>query len=109
MSNLEAEVENSDTEIETHYFCFHDKNRRNTKTPFWIAIFHDKCTLWHIKLTIYIKENKLTSCKQYLYGLLFSGSNLQKHLGKKQLQKMFSPVCMLLLQVSSINVFYSIC
>ena len=39
MSNLEAEVENSDTEIETHYFCFHDKNRRKHKHHFELLFF----------------------------------------------------------------------
>ena len=42
----------------------------NTTT---VTIFHEKCTLWHITLTIYIHKNKFTSHKKYSFGLSFSG------------------------------------
>ena len=52
-----------------------DKN----KPAFWTNIFHDKFTLLDIKLTIYIYENKLTSQKQYSFGLTFSGNLKRTH------------------------------
>ena len=49
------------------------------KPAFWTNIFHDKFTLLDIKLTIYIHENKLTSQKQYSFGLTFSGNLKRTH------------------------------
>ena len=43
-----------------------------TQSTFWIAIFENKFTLWHIRLNIYILKTKFSSHNQYLFGLLFS-------------------------------------
>ena len=67
----------------------------------------------------YVYKNNFTSYKQYLFGLFFSEkpkktctvqSKLQekrlKDLQKWQTQNTFAPVCMLLVQLASINGFY---
>ena len=95
------------------------------QTVFWTALFHNKFTLWHIKSTTYMKQNKFTSSKQYLFGFFLSG-NWKKTLKHRrllqvfllrlkskdsqpwklsQVRKIFPLVCMLLVQLALINVF----
>ena len=51
---------------------------RKTQPAFSTALFHDKFTLWHINyLNI---EKEISSHKQYLFGLLFSGSTKKTHI-----------------------------
>ena len=84
-------------------------------------------TFCHIKPNIYIQKTKFASHKQYLFLLLisrnekkdfnwpkytthfltFSGKKRPTNLYKWHLQKPFPPMCMLLLQLASMNVFYS--
>ena len=45
-----------------------------TQQTFQTAIILNKCTLWLIKLNIYIKKTKFKSHKQYLCCVLFSGN-----------------------------------
>ena len=45
-----------------------------TQQTFQTAIFLNKCTLWLIKLNIYMKKTKFKSHKQYLCCVLFSGN-----------------------------------
>ena len=86
----------------------------------------NKFTLCHIKPNIYMYKIKLASHKQYLLSLLTSRNtrktqivqsiphffNLSEkkrptNLEKWQQQKHFSPVCMLLVQLASMNFSYS--
>ena len=77
--------------------------------------FKNKYTLWHIKLKICMKKTNFTSHKQYLFDPLlskvyYSAFTLSEKkeltsLQKKQLQKTFSPVYMLSVQLTSMNVF----
>ena len=53
--------------------------QRKTQSTFWTAIFHDKFTLWYIKLTTYIYKNRFTSHKKYLFGLIFSENPKKSH------------------------------
>ena len=84
------------------------------------AIFQAKFTSWPIKLITYIQEIKFTSHKLHLFGLLLfievkedlytssffnqSESKQLTNLQRQQLQKSFSPVCMLQMQLASMNV-----
>ena len=96
-----------------------------TQSTFSFAIFQNKFTRWHIKLSVYQCKNKSTSHIQYLFGHLFSRNAKKTHadqmivqvflalsekkhltnLQKKKLRKTFSQVCMLLVQLASMNVF----
>ena len=108
-----------------NYFCVHHKNRWKHNLQFKTAIFQNKFTLWHIRLSIYIWKTKFTSYKQNFFGLLFwrnakktdtDHSILQpfysvskevshKPLKVQQLQKSISQVCLSLIQLTSMNVF----
>ena len=96
-----------------------------TQSTFSFAIFQNKFTRWHIKLSVYQCKNKSTSHIQYLFGHLFSRNAKKTHadqmivqvflalsekkhltnLQKKKLRKTFSQVRMLLVQLASMNVF----
>ena len=95
-----------------------------TQPTFWTAIFHDKFTLWYIKLTTYIHKNRFTSHKKYLFGIIFSENPKKSHTNqiyykffysawreathkpsKVATAKKFSLLCLSLLQLTSINVF----
>ena len=103
------------------------KKYGKTQPALWTAIFHNKFTFWHIRLNTYIKKNAFTSYKQYLFGLLFPQKSKMTrtdqstlyfftlpekkrltNLWKKQLQKRFSSVCMLLVKLASIFFFHVI-
>ena len=82
-----------------------DVNTTNIST----AVFHNKFTLCHIKSNIYIEKTKFAFHKQYLFSSPTSGNaNSTKRNNPQtwQLQKRFPPVCMLLVQLASMNVFY---
>ena len=89
--------------------------------------FQNKLTLYHIKLNIFIWKTKFTSHEQYLFvPLLFRNLKmtntdqimyrLSYSVWKVTTHKpsnvadvtTFSPVCMLLVQLASINAFWSI-
>ena len=55
----------------------------------WTAIFHDKFTLWDIKLTIYIKK-QFNSHKKYVFYLLFSENPKKTRTDHSTLQVFYS-------------------
>ena len=50
-----------------------------TQSTFSFAIFQNKFTRWHIKLSVYQCKNKSTSHIQYLFGHLFSRNAKKTH------------------------------
>ena len=91
------------------------------------AIFQNKFTLWYIGLNIFIRKTKFSSHKQYLFGPLFSINTKKNHADQSIVQtlllclrrnisqtyksssckKSLSQVCILLIQLALMNVFYS--
>ena len=78
------------------------------------AVLHNKFTFWHIKETAYLQKNEFSSfvfsCLEIQRRLMqvFFALSVKKLLTnpqKQYLQKTFSLVCMLLVQLALINVF----
>ena len=98
---------------------------QQAQSAFSAAIFHGKVTSWLIKLTVGIYKNKIKFNKQYSFGLPFSENskktaqekahymlftmteNKQSANLQKENCKQLSPVRMFMVQLTSINVFYS--
>ena len=75
---------------------------RKYAETFQRAIFQNEFTFWCLKLNIYIQKTKFTSQKQHLFDLFSIEMQM------KQLQINFYSVCMLLVQLASMNILYSI-
>ena len=73
--------------VTENYFCARHKNR--WKPALWTAIFHDKFTIWYIKLTIYTEQSKFIFHERYLFGLLFSGNRKKTHTKRSVLQLVY--------------------
>ena len=91
------------------------------------VIFQNKFTLWYVRLNIFIRKTKFSSHKQYLFGPLFSKNTKKNHTDQSIVQtflpclrrnisqtyksssckKSLSNVCISLIQLASMNVFYS--
>ena len=115
-----AAVFKGDTKLKTQIIFVFPQKQAKTQPAFWSTVFYDKFTLWHIKITIYIQfTSQKLICLKYSFGLIFSQNpnrtQQTKHntsfftlsemkrltnLRKQQLQKTFSLVCMLLIQVA---------
>ena len=97
-----------------NYFCVLPKDRWKA-TNILSCFFQNEFMLCHIKLNIYTQKTKFTSHKQYLLRLLFSRNAKKKTSSRLEYQtyklsnvtaiKVFSPVCMFLMQLASMNVF----
>ena len=82
-----------------------------TQPAFWTAFFHDKFTLWHIKVTAYRKINLLLTNSTYLVYfhrlkhttsfLFWLKGNVSQIFKSTSCKKTFSPVCGLLVQLAS--------
>ena len=79
-------------------FCSRHKKQTKRQPKFSTAIFQNKFTLWHIKISIYIQKTKFTSRKQYssILQIFLSQKRQFTKFQKKDLQKTLAPVYMLL-------------
>ena len=105
------------TKYNRKVFLFPPQKYADTEPTLETAVFQNKFTLWYIRINVYKWKTKITSYKQYLFGLLARRNTKNTRTDHQIMpltnfkssgcKKLFPKVCMLLVKLASMKVFYS--